>query len=112
MLTAKGGAAEQQPGLSEIEGGKLLLRPLDWVMIVVYLIAIAGIGVYCYWREEKQSTSEFFVGNRTIPFWAAAVSLYVTSTSSIGYIVNCYRSGRWLYRGLAFLHFRSQLDEG
>ncbi|MCX7176220.1 MAG: sodium:solute symporter [Proteobacteria bacterium] len=85
--------------LSEIEGNKLLLRPLDWVMIVVYLVAIAGIGVYCYWREEKQSTSEFFVGNRTIPFWAAAVSLYVTSTSSIGYIATTAKAfaTNWQY---------------
>ncbi len=85
--------------LSEIEGSKLLLRPLDWVMIVVYLFAIAGIGIYCYWREEKQSTSEFFVGNRTIPFWAAAVSLYVTSTSSIGYIATTAKAfaTNWQY---------------
>jgi len=85
--------------LSEIEGNVQLLRPLDWVMIVVYLVAIAGIGVYCYWREEKQSTSEFFVGNRTIPFWAAAVSLYVTSTSSIGYIATTAKafSTNWQY---------------
>ncbi|MBL0125357.1 MAG: hypothetical protein IPP88_22690 [Betaproteobacteria bacterium] len=96
--------AVQNPGsaefsFSEIEGSKLLLRPLDWVMIVVYLIAIAGIGVYCYWREEKQSTSEFFVGNRTIPFWAAAVSLYVTSTSSIGYIATTAKAfaTNWQY---------------
>lgn len=96
--------AGQNPGsaefsFSEIEGSKLLLRPLDWVMIVVYLIAIAGIGVYCYWREEKQSTSEFFVGNRTIPFWAAAVSLYVTSTSSIGYIATTAKAfaTNWQY---------------
>ncbi len=85
--------------LSEIEGSKLLLRPLDWAMIIIYLVAIAGIGVYCYWREEKQSTSEFFVGNRTIPFWAAAVSLYVTSTSSIGYIATTAKAfaTNWQY---------------
>ena len=85
--------------IAEIEEGKLLLRPLDWAMIVLYLIAIAGIGAYCYWREEKQSTSEFFVGNRTIPFWAAAVSLYVTSTSSIGYIATTAKAfaTNWQY---------------
>ncbi len=85
--------------VAEIEEGKLLLRPLDWAMIIVYLVAIAGIGAYCYWREEKQSTSEFFVGNRTIPFWAAAVSLYVTSTSSIGYIATTAKAfaTNWQY---------------
>ena len=84
---------------SEVEGNKLLLRPLDWVMIIVYLVAIAGIGAYCYWKEEKQSTSEFFVGNRTIPFWAAAISLYVTSTSSIGYIATTAKAfaTNWQY---------------
>ncbi len=96
--------ADQAPAratfnFSEIEEGKLLLRPLDWAMIVLYLVAIAGIGAYCYWREEKQSTSEFFVGNRTIPFWAAAVSLYVTSTSSIGYIATTAKAfaTNWQY---------------
>ncbi len=85
--------------LSEFEGNKLLLRPLDWAMIILYLVAIAGIGAYCYWREEKQSTSEFFVGNRTIPFWAAAISLYVTSTSSIGYIATTAKAfaTNWQY---------------
>ena len=85
--------------LSEVEGNKLLLRPLDWVMIILYLVSIAGIGAYCYWREEKQSTAEFFVGSRTIPFWAAAVSLYVTSTSSIGYIATTAKAfaTNWQY---------------
>ncbi len=84
---------------SEISGSKLLLRPLDWAMIIIYLLGIAGIGAYCYWREEKQSTSEFFVGNRTIPFWAAAISLYVTSTSSIGYIATTAKAfaTNWQY---------------
>ena len=85
--------------LAEIESSKFLLRPLDWVALVIYLVGIAGIGVYCYWREEKQSTADFFVGNRTIPFWAAAVSLYVTSTSSIGYIATTAKafSTNWQY---------------
>ncbi len=85
--------------LTEIVGSKQLLRPLDWLMIIAYLVAIAGIGVYCFRREAKNSTSEFFVGSRTIPFWAAAVSLYVTSTSSIGYIATTAKAfaTNWQY---------------
>lgn len=79
-------AGESRLQFSEIQGSKLLLRPLDWVMIVAYLAGIAGIGVYCYRREKKQSTTSFFVGSRTIPFWAAGVSLYASNSSSIGYI--------------------------
>ncbi|MDR7272987.1 SSS family transporter [Pelomonas saccharophila] len=70
----------------EVEGGKLLLKPLDWVVIVVYLASMLGIGLYFYLREKRQSTAEFFVGGRSIPFWAAGVSLYAANTSSISYI--------------------------
>ncbi|WP_457391266.1 sodium:solute symporter [Roseateles sp. P5_E1] len=70
----------------EVESGKLLLKPLDWAVIVVYLAAMLGMGLYFYLREKRQSTTEFFVGGRKIPFWAAGVSLYAANTSSISYI--------------------------
>lgn len=72
--------------LAEIESGKLLLKWLDWIVIVVYLSSMLGIGLYFYLREKRQSTAEFFVGGRTIPFWAAGISLYAANTSSISYI--------------------------
>ncbi len=73
-------------GTLEIESGKLLLKTLDWLVIVVYLAGMLGIGLYFYLREKRQSTAEFFVGGRSIPFWAAGVSLYAANTSSISYI--------------------------
>lgn len=63
-----------------------LLKPLDWAVIIIYLSGMIGIGLYFYLREKKQSTAEFFVGGRSIPFWAAGISLYATNTSSISYI--------------------------
>ncbi len=71
---------------AEIEAGKALLKWLDWVVIVVYLTTMLGMGLYFYLREKRNSTSDFFVGGRTIPFWAAGVSLYAANTSSISYI--------------------------
>lgn len=71
---------------AEIEGHKILLQPLDWVVLVIYLAAMSGIGLYFYLREKKHSTADFFVGGRSIPFWAAGISLYATNTSSISYI--------------------------
>jgi SSS family solute:Na+ symporter len=71
---------------TQIESGKLLLRWLDWIVIVVYLGAMLGMGFYFYIREKRNSTSDFFVGGRTIPFWAAGVSLYAANTSSISFI--------------------------
>ncbi|MFT3763257.1 MAG: sodium:solute symporter [Pseudoxanthomonas sp.] len=66
--------------------GKYLLKWVDWLVIVVYLASMIGIGMYFYLREKRNSTSDFFVGGRSIPFWAAGVSLYATNTSSISFI--------------------------
>lgn len=71
---------------AEILGNKQLLRPLDWVAIAFYFTLIGGIGWYCYRQEKKQSAAAFFVGGRSIPFWAAGISLYASNSSSIGYI--------------------------
>ena len=71
---------------AEVQGGKHLLGWLDWSVIVVYLIGMIGIGVYFYLKDQTASESEFFVGGRSIPFWAAGISLYATNTSSISFI--------------------------
>lgn len=84
---------------AEIQGNKQLLRPLDWVMIILYFAMIAGIGAYCYRKESKKTTAEFFVGSRTIPFWAAGISLYASNSSSIGYIATTAKAyaTNWTY---------------
>lgn len=79
-------AAPAQIRTAEIEPGRHLLKVLDWAVIVVYLVSMLGIGLYFYLREKRQSTADFFVGGRSIPFWAAGVSLYAANTSSISYI--------------------------
>lgn len=71
---------------AQLQSRKHLLTWLDWIMIVVYLVAMVGIGLYFYLREKRSSTENFFVGNRTIPFWAAGLSLYAVNTSSISFI--------------------------
>ena len=78
--------ASTQVTLAEVESSKLLLRWLDWIVIFVYLVSMLGMGLYFYLREKRMSTADFFVGGRTIPFWAAGVSLYAANTSSISYI--------------------------
>ena len=84
---------------AEIQGNKQLLRPLDWVMIIMYFALIAAIGAYCYRVESKKTTAEFFVGSRSIPFWAAGISLYASNSSSIGYIATTAKAyaTNWTY---------------
>lgn len=83
----------------EIHGNKQLLRPLDWVALIAYMVGISAIGYYCHIREKKLSTASFFVGGRSIPFWAAGVSLYASNSSSIGYIATTAKAyvTNWQY---------------
>lgn len=71
---------------AQLETGKRLLRWPDWVVIFVYLAAMIGIGIYFQFRDKQRSAAEFFVGSRSIPIWAAGISLYATNTSSISYV--------------------------
>ena len=91
----KGGVLWAQPdsrgngtvfALTELETGKAKPEALDWAVIAVYLMGMVGIGLYFYRRDAQKSEAEFFLGGRSIPFWAAGISLYVSNASSISYI--------------------------
>lgn len=91
----KGGVLWAQPGsqstgtefaLTELESGKAKPETLDWAVIALYLLGMVGIGLYFYRRDAQKSEAEFFLGGRSIPFWAAGISLYVSNASSISYI--------------------------
>lgn len=71
---------------SEFSSDRLLLKWLDWLVIALYLAVMVGVGLYFYLGEKRASTASFFVGGRSIPFWAAGVSLYATNVSSISFI--------------------------
>ncbi|HZX29645.1 MAG TPA: sodium:solute symporter, partial [Telluria sp.] len=79
-------SADGRLGELQLATGKRLLKWVDWVVIVAYLTGMLGIGWYFYAREKRNSTADFFVGGRKIPFWAAGISLYAANTSSISYI--------------------------
>lgn len=85
-LSRASGGTELQAGAAQVKASKLLLGWVDWLVIVVYLAAMIGIGLYFYLKEKRSSTSSFFVGGRSIPFWAAGLSLYAVNTSSISFI--------------------------
>ncbi len=86
LLWAAGDGAQLRLHSETLRSGQHLLHWIDWLVIVVYLVAMLGIGGYFYLRGQKGSEAEFFMGGRSIPFWAAGVSLYATNTSSISFI--------------------------
>lgn len=70
----------------QLEYQRRALGVLDWSIITAYLVAMLAIGFYFWSRSRMGSTSEFFLGSRTIPFWAAGISMFATNTSSISYL--------------------------
>ena len=53
----------------------------DYSVLFVLLVLLIFVGLYCG-REEK-STNDFFLGGRTIPWWAACLSFVATEISAV-----------------------------
>lgn len=52
----------------------------DWVVLGLYVVVIMAIGL---WANRLQTDTEaYFVGNRSLPWWAAGVSIIATSFSA------------------------------
>lgn len=60
------------------------MRALDVAVIVAYLAALAGIGVY--FARGQKTTDSYFVANRSIPGWAMGLSLLATIITSVTFI--------------------------
>jgi SSS family transporter len=60
------------------------MKTLDLVIIFGYLIGIVLVGA---WFSRKQETTrDYFLGDRTVPWWAIAASIVATETSTITFI--------------------------
>lgn len=58
-----------------------MLTTADYLVIVVYLVGVAGLGIYMGGRQR--STSDYFLGNRNLPWWAVCFSVVATETSTL-----------------------------
>ncbi len=89
------------PYVVEVVQTKRALPALDWIVIAVYLLGMLGVGWYCYNRERRgaNSTEDYFLAGRDVPWWAAGLSLYATGTSAISFIAIPALSfaTNWLY---------------
>src|SRR5215469_6919556 len=59
-------------------------RPLDIIVIAIYFIAVAFIGLR--FARRQKSTEAYFVAERKIPWWAMGLSVFATIISSITFI--------------------------
>jgi len=63
------------------------VRHIDLIVIVIYLCLMLGIGVT--FSRFIKGGKEFFIGGNHIPWWAAGISLYMTTFSA------------WMFTGAA-----------
>src|SRR5919112_2083762 len=53
----------------------------DWLVIVVYLVGIIGLGVW--FGKDQRNTRDYFLGSRNIPWWGIGVSIVAAETSAL-----------------------------
>jgi SSS family solute:Na+ symporter len=60
------------------------MRALDLVIIFGYLVGITLFGIL--FAGKQKTTEDYFVGDRSVPWWAIAASIVATETSTITFI--------------------------
>jgi SSS family transporter len=80
------------------------MRALDLVIIFGYLIGIVLIGTW--FARKQETTRDYFLGDRTVPWWAIAASIVATETSTITFIsvpgIAFARDGNFQFLQLVF----------
>lgn len=54
---------------------------LDLAIVIVYLLGVTALGVH--FRKKQHDVRDYFLGGRTAPWWALALSIVATETSTL-----------------------------
>jgi SSS family solute:Na+ symporter len=80
------------------------MKILDLVIIFGYLIGIVLFG--SWFARKQQTTRDYFLGDRSVPWWAVAFSIVATETSTITFIsipgIAFARGGNFQFLQLVF----------
>src|SRR5690349_9720049 len=74
----------------------------DWLIILLYFVASAAIGL-AYTRKASQSLDEYFVSGRALPWWLAGTSMVATTFAAdtplvvSGLVAKYGVAGNWLW---------------
>lgn len=77
------------------------MTTLDTLIVVGYLAAVLLLGAYFFGKQK--SLSDYFLGHRNIPWWAAAFSGIATITSAVSFLG---APGQAFSGDLRFLQYR------
>ncbi len=73
---------------------KVALGSFDVALVVIYLLAVVGLGLWMSWGVK--SSKDFFLAGKSLPWWAVAMSLVVSDIGAkdmIGVAADSYRYG-------------------
>lgn len=80
------------------------MKTLDLIIIFGYLIGIVVFG--SWFARKQQTTRDYFLGDRSVPWWAVAASIVATETSTITFIsipgIAFARGGNFQFLQLVF----------
>ncbi|HEY1424633.1 MAG TPA: sodium:solute symporter [Candidatus Acidoferrum sp.] len=57
------------------------IHPVDLAIVVVYLLGVTALGLW--FRRGQQDVKDYFLGGRSAPWWALALSIVATETSTL-----------------------------
>lgn len=80
----KPGIRSTQVLAAELVHSKRVFAPADWVVMGIYVVVLVGVGFYFARREN--TTDDFFLAGRRVPWWAAGLSIFATMLSAITYL--------------------------
>ncbi|MCS6817095.1 MAG: sodium:solute symporter [Blastocatellia bacterium] len=60
------------------------LHPLDLTILIAYLVGTTLLGLWL--GRGQRTTKDYFVGGRNLPWWAIALSIVATETSTVTFI--------------------------
>jgi SSS family solute:Na+ symporter len=76
------------------------MHPVDWVVVIAFVIWIVWDGLRR--TRDSQEMSGYFLANRSIPWWAAGISVMATQLSAITMIGT---TGQGYTDGMRFIQF-------
>ena len=87
------------------------MKALDLIIIFGYLIGIVLFGTW-FGRRQK-TTADYFLGDRSVPWWAVSFSIVATETSTITFIsvpgIAYARGGNFSFLQLVFGYLLGRL---
>ncbi len=78
------------------------LAPIDWILIIVFFSIVLTIGIIVS-KKSGKNTSEYFLSNRSLPWWLLGFSMVATtfSTDTPNLVTDIVRnngvSGNWVW---------------